>query len=42
MTSDELVALIPVDEDMARNKRYWDMPFPALLKRLEQKNQGSD
>jgi metallo-beta-lactamase superfamily protein len=40
MTSDELVALIPVDEDMARNKRHWDMPFPALLKRLEQKTKG--
>jgi hypothetical protein len=40
MTSDELVALIPVDEDMARNKRHWDIPFPALLKRLEQKTKG--
>ena len=40
MTSNELVALIPVDEDMARNKKHWDMPFPALLKRLEQKTKG--
>lgn len=40
MTSDELVALIPVDEDVARNKKHWDMPFPALLKRLEQKTKG--
>lgn len=40
MTSEELVALIPVDEEEARNKRHWDMPFPALLGRLEQKTKG--
>ncbi|HYE33988.1 MBL fold metallo-hydrolase [Methylocaldum sp.] len=40
MISGELVALIPVDEDIARNKKHWDMPFPALLKRLEQKTKG--
>ena len=40
MTSDELVALIPVDEKMAREKKHWDMPFGSLFKRLKEKTRG--
>lgn len=40
MTSPELVAMIPVDEKMAREKKKWDMPFGPLLRRLEEKTRG--
>lgn len=40
MTSPELVAMIPVDEKMAREKKKWDMPFGPLLRRLEEKTMG--
>ncbi len=43
MTSPDLVALIPIDEKMARKQGAyggWDMPFPPLLKRLHQKTKG--
>jgi len=39
MNSSELMAMIPVDHDMAVNKR-WNMPFPPLLDRLAQKTRG--
>jgi hypothetical protein len=45
MTSPELVALIPVDETMARKPKGgspqgWDMPFGPLLRRLEERTAG--
>ena len=40
MRSPELVAMIPVDEKMAREKKKWDMPFGPLLRRLEEKTKG--
>ena len=40
MTSPELVAMLPVDEKMAREKKKWDMPFGPLLRRLEEKTKG--
>ena len=43
MTSPDLVALIPVDEKVARRQGShggWDMPFPPLLERLQQKTKG--
>jgi hypothetical protein len=39
MSSDELVAMIPVQRQMA-NKMDWQMPFPSLLRRLEEKTRG--
>lgn len=39
MESGDLVALIPVDEEMAKKKR-WKMPFAALYKRLQEKTNG--
>jgi len=39
MTSPELVAMIPVVQEMAKKKR-WNMPFPALARRLEEKTAG--
>jgi hypothetical protein len=39
MTSDALTALIPVNHDMAVKKR-WNMPFPPLLQRLNEKTRG--
>ncbi len=39
MESDDLVALIPVNQEMAKKKR-WNMPFPPLLERLLQKTSG--
>ena len=39
MKSQELVAMIPVDHAMAVKKR-WNMPFPALLKRIQEKASG--
>lgn len=40
MESPGLVAMIPVDEAMAREVKGWDMPFGELLKRLEEKTSG--
>ncbi|HEX6899306.1 MAG TPA: MBL fold metallo-hydrolase [Thermoanaerobaculia bacterium] len=45
MESPELVALVPVDEEMARQPKSgcpegWDMPSPSLLARLVQKTRG--
>jgi hypothetical protein len=45
MVDPDLVALIPVDEKMAHkpkggSPKGWDMPFPPLLKRLEEKTNG--
>ena len=43
MTNSELVALIPVDEKVARKQGAyggWDMPFPPLLARLQEKTKG--
>ena len=40
MTHEGLVAMIPVDEAMARDKKKWDMPFPPLLRRLREKTRG--
>jgi beta-lactamase superfamily II metal-dependent hydrolase len=39
MTSPDLVAMIPVDRVMAKRQR-WNMPLPALLRRLEEKTRG--
>jgi hypothetical protein len=39
MTSDELVAMIPVSRQTAQ-KMDWKMPFPSLLRRLQQKTGG--
>ncbi len=39
MSSDELVALIPVNAEMAKKKR-WTMPFPPLYQRLLEKTRG--
>jgi len=39
MEREELVALIPVDESQAKNKR-WAMPFLPLYARLQDKTQG--
>lgn len=36
MTSPNLVAMIPVNHQMAKKKK-WNMPFPPLLKRLTEK-----
>jgi hypothetical protein len=40
MESPDLVAMIPVDEEMARQVKGWDMPFGELLKRLQEKTSG--
>jgi hypothetical protein len=40
MESPDLVAMIPVDHDMAVKKRWPGMPFPPLLERLEEKARG--
>ncbi len=37
MTSSELAALIPVDEDFAHNERNWPIRHIELLERLEEK-----
>jgi hypothetical protein len=37
MTSEELVAMIPVDEKVARNTKHWDMPFGPLLRDLRRR-----
>jgi hypothetical protein len=37
MTHSDLVAMIPVQENFARETKHWNMPFPALLARLMEK-----
>lgn len=39
MTHPDLVAMIPVDSEMAERKR-WKMPFPPLLDRLTERTRG--
>ena len=39
MTNAELVAMIPVNQEMAKKKK-WKMPFKPLLKALEEKTNG--
>jgi hypothetical protein len=39
MVSENLIAMIPVDREKALRKN-WNMPFPKLLTRLEQKTNG--
>ena len=39
MTSPQLIAMIPVDEQMAHKKK-WAMPFASLLSRLEERTRG--
>jgi hypothetical protein len=39
MTSPDLVAMIPVNREMAQRK-HWSMPFPPLFKRLGEKTMG--
>jgi hypothetical protein len=39
MESPELAAMIPVDQAMAKKKR-WNMPFPPLYRRLAEKTRG--
>jgi hypothetical protein len=40
MTSDELVAFIPVDHDMAVKKGWDEMPLPGLVKALKKSTRG--
>ena len=40
MARQDLVAMVPVDEQFARNVKHWNMPFPPLLQRLAQKTAG--
>jgi len=40
MTSDELVAMIPVNEDFATNVKGWAMPYPGLLTALTDRTKG--
>jgi hypothetical protein len=37
--SPDMVAMIPVDEERAQQKK-WDMPFGPLLRRLEERCRG--
>ena len=39
MTRDDLIAMIPVDQQMTA-KKGWSMPFPALYQALQQKTHG--
>jgi hypothetical protein len=39
MSSPDLIAMIPVNREMAK-KMKWNMPFPALLSRLNEKTRG--
>jgi hypothetical protein len=39
MSSDELAAMIPVSRETAK-KLDWNMPFPSLFRRLEEKTRG--
>lgn len=40
MTHPGLVAFLPVNEEFAREVKKWNMPFPSLRERLEQKTGG--
>jgi beta-lactamase superfamily II metal-dependent hydrolase len=40
MESDDLVAMIPVDENWANNKMHWEHPADNLLEALTQKTRG--
>jgi hypothetical protein len=40
MSSDELVAMIPVNQDKARDKGWDEMPFKPLVSALEEKTKG--
>lgn len=40
MVSDDLCAMIPVDHEMAKKKRWNRMPLPDLVSRLGEKTQG--
>lgn len=41
MDDPELTALLPVDEDVAHNKKHWDeMPFLPMLEELKTRTQG--
>jgi glyoxylase-like metal-dependent hydrolase (beta-lactamase superfamily II) len=40
MTSKGLLALIPVDEKFANDKKHWRMPWPDLLARLTERTGG--
>jgi len=40
MTSPELVAAIPVDQNFANNSKHWAMPSPPLLARLQEVTRG--
>lgn len=39
MTSEELTAMLPVERTMAK-RQDWNMPFPSLFRRLEERTQG--
>jgi beta-lactamase superfamily II metal-dependent hydrolase len=40
MTSPELVAAIPVDQNFANNSKHWPMPAVELYKRLQERTRG--
>lgn len=40
MTSPELVAMVPVDEEYAHDRKHWSMPHPPLYQRLLERTQG--
>jgi hypothetical protein len=40
MSSPDLVAMIPVEEEMAMKKKWNKMPFPPLVRRLNEKTGG--
>ena len=40
MTSPELVAALPLNQDFANNSKHWDMPAPALYARLQRQTRG--
>jgi hypothetical protein len=40
MTHRDLVAMIPVQQEFANETKNWNMPFPSLLKRLEERTAG--
>lgn len=41
MDNPDLTALLPVDEDVAHNKKHWDeMPFIPMLKELKKRTKG--
>lgn len=40
MSRDDLIALVPVDHEMAKKKRWFKIPFDPLMDRLHEKTQG--